>query len=496
MQHRQPSLSIPTFLLALVALLAGCWEGGTSPEALSLGLYECTGPDALRIKLLRAGEERSSSQELSSKVRVALNGISLGRLEQIEPEERLSEEKLLYTGPGPTVLWARGETVLLERFGKTRAHGCRALPDTARQEKPNQQEDLEKTRFRLNAWFRSPTGPGRYGYLLRYPRHLEIDQPRLGLVRFLYAGPKNDPPALTDGFTLHIGIERTSPSASLRERARDQIQNNRRAGGKLVSSFRDTTIRGHESLVWTEKTAMGPVASRLAVGLGPKTYVSVSYSAVGGKRKFYKQQVRRMLSTLRFTIRPAPPSRARVPLAMLSDLGGSSPNEGARDEASQDETSRNGAVKNESAQSGPSRNGPSQNGLSQNGSPQNCTSDGEHLERGCDEVVFAHRQVPLTADPLSAALDTLFSIDRDSVGGHRHFLSRTNETLSLRNVSREGAVVEVRLEGRLSGLRGICDHPRARIQIEETARRVAAVDSVALYLNGTPTDLQPGGRDP
>jgi len=344
----------------LAALLAGCWEGGTSPKALSLGLYECTGPDALRIKPLRAGEERSSSQELSSKVRVALNGISMGRLEQTEPEEGLSEEKLLYTGPGPTVLWARGETVLLERFGKTRAHGCRALPDSARQEKPNQrenpnqQEDLEKTGFRLNAWFRSPTGPGHYGYLLRYPRHLEIDQPRLGLVRFLYAGPKNDPPALTDGFTLHIGIEHTSPSASLRERARDRIQNNRRAGGKLVSSFRDTTIRGHEGLVWTEKTAMGPVASRLAVGLGPKTHVSISYSAVGGKQKFYKQQVGRMLSTLRFTTRPAPPSRARVPLAMLSDLGGSSPDGGSRDEASQDETSRNGAVKNEPAQSGPS----------------------------------------------------------------------------------------------------------------------------------------------
>ena len=176
---------------------------------------------------------------------------------------------------------------------------------------------------------------------------------------------------------------------------------------------------------------------------------------------------------------------------MLSELGGSSPDGGSRDEASQDETSRNGAVKNESAQSGSS-----QNGLSQNGSPQNCTSDGEHLERGCGEVVFAHCQVPLTADPLSAALDTLFSIDRGSVGGHRHFLSRTNETLPLRNVSREGAVVEVRLEGRLFGLRGVCDHPRARIQIEETARRVAAVDSVALYLNGTPTDLQPGGRDP
>lgn len=433
--------------LTLASVLAGCGDGGTSPEPLSPGLYTCTGKDTLRFKSLQAGETRPS------KVQVVLNGIPVGPLKRTEKEYGRE-----YTGRGPTVLWAREETVLLERFGKTRAHGCRALPDSARQE-GTQKSGFRQSGFRLGAWFRSPVGLNRHGYLLRYPRPLQVDQHRLRHTRFIYAGPNNEPPALTDGFSLHIGLERTSPDTTLREHSRAQIQNNRRAGGKRVSAFRDTTIRGHKGLFWREKTAMGPVASRLAVGLGPETLASISYTTVGTSRKAYARHVRRMLATLRFPTRPDPPSHINVPLAMLSDPEGAS---------------REGTVKG--------------------GSSPNSPFSDEDLKRGCDEVVFAYRQIPLTADPLSATLDTLFSIDRDSVGGHRHFLARTNETLSLRGVFREGSTLEVRLEGRLSGLRGMCDHPRARIQIVETARRVGAVDSVALYLNGTPTDLQPGGR--
>lgn len=257
-----------------------------------------------------------------------------------------------YTGQGPTILWARGETVLLERFGKTRAHGCRPLPDSARQVRPT------KGGVRLNAWFRSPVGLNRHGYLLRYPRHLQVDQHRLRHTRFIYAGPNNEPPALTDGFSLRIGLDRTSPDTTLREHARAQIQNNRRAGGKRVSAFRDTTIRGHKGLFWKEKTALGSVASRLAVGHGPETLASISYTTVGTRRKTYARHVRRMLATLRLPIRPDPPSHINVPLAMLSDPDGAS---------------REGTVKSE-----PSLDSP---------------FSGEDLERGCDEVVFAYRPI-------------------------------------------------------------------------------------------------------
>jgi hypothetical protein len=115
-------------------------------------------------------------------------------------------------------------------------------------------------------------------------------------------------------------------------------------------------------------------------------------------------------------------------------------------------------------------------------------------ERGCDDVVFVDVPVARSPSLLTTALDTLFALDRDSVGGARHFLARTNETLRLDRAMVVDDTARVFLEGRLSGLRGVCDHPRARIQIEETVRRISGVEGVALFLNGQRTTLQPDGR--
>ncbi|MFP4229187.1 MAG: hypothetical protein ACLFTE_10215 [Salinivenus sp.] len=117
---------------------------------------------------------------------------------------------------------------------------------------------------------------------------------------------------------------------------------------------------------------------------------------------------------------------------------------------------------------------------------------------GCDDVVFVPHDVPVPGstrtDRLTAALDTLFRIDRDSVGGARHFLPRTNPTLTFDRATIEGDTARVFLNGQLTGLRGVCDNPRARIQIQWTARRVTEVDTVEIFRNGRPTRLQPTGR--
>lgn len=157
----------------------------------------------------------------------------------------------------------------------------------------------KKGGVRLNEWFRLPTGLSRHGYLLRYPRHLQVDQHRLHRTRFIYAGPKNEPPALTDGFSVHIGLERTSPDTTLREHAREQIQDNRCAGGSesLPSETRPSAATrassGGKKPSWVRWRAALPL-------LGPETLASISYSAVGARRKAYEQHVRRMLATLPF----------------------------------------------------------------------------------------------------------------------------------------------------------------------------------------------------
>lgn len=119
-------------------------------------------------------------------------------------------------------------------------------------------------------------------------------------------------------------------------------------------------------------------------------------------------------------------------------------------------------------------------------------SDGE--QRGCDRVVLVDRSVSRTDAPLTAALNELFSLEQRNVKGWQNFIAETNETLSFERATIEDSTAHVYLAGELSGLAGVCDNPRAKIQIEETALNFPTVDSVALYLNGEPTDLQPDGR--
>lgn len=122
-------------------------------------------------------------------------------------------------------------------------------------------------------------------------------------------------------------------------------------------------------------------------------------------------------------------------------------------------------------------------------------------ERGCDDVARVTRRVPSTgpvdttrAAHLETALRALFALEADSLDGAHHFLARTTETLSLDSTSIVDGAAHIYLRGTLTGFRGVCDHPRARIQIEGTARALPFVDRVVLYRNGRRTDLTPGGR--
>lgn len=419
------ALITATLFLVLASLLVFGWQKwntSPSPAGPTDGRYHCAGADILRI-----------TNTSPSELQVAHNGIadSLSR--------RKEATGVTYRDPSrSTILWAKDGTVLLERYGQIRAHGCRAVTDTNRPAASAPSESRRDT-LEPDAWFRSPTGPNGYGYVLKYPRLLQIDQDRPHHTRFLYAGPHNEPPALTDGFAVHLGLVGTSPDTSLRESARAQIRQSRRAGGRRLSPLRDTTVQDHRALAWRQESGLGHPTRHLTIALGPETIGTVSASAVGSQTAAYERAIGQMLSTLRFQQRPTSAGPLKVPLAMLSDPG-------------------------------------------------------DTPERGCDDVVFVSHMLPQTTSPVSAALDTLFAINRDSVGGHRHFLSQTNETLSVSRVSIDGPIARIYLDGRLSGLRGVCDNPRAKIQIEETVRRIAGVDSVALYLNGERTNLQPSGR--
>lgn len=114
-----------------------------------------------------------------------------------------------------------------------------------------------------------------------------------------------------------------------------------------------------------------------------------------------------------------------------------------------------------------------------------------NIERGCDLVVFASQPVTPTTAPLTAAMNALFGIQNAEVDGYYNFIANTRDTLSFDQAVVENGVARIYLEGELSGLAGVCDNPRAQIQIEETALIFDTVSSVEIYLNGELADLTP-----
>ena len=119
--------------------------------------------------------------------------------------------------------------------------------------------------------------------------------------------------------------------------------------------------------------------------------------------------------------------------------------------------------------------------------------ESEGFERGCDRVVMVEQTIPATTIPLNASLDLLFNLESETVSGWNNFIATVNDTLSFDRATLENGTANIYLTGELTGLGGVCDNPRARIQIEETALQFDTVSDVKLYLNGSSTDLQPSG---
>ncbi|HEY4525354.1 MAG TPA: GerMN domain-containing protein [Candidatus Paceibacterota bacterium] len=120
------------------------------------------------------------------------------------------------------------------------------------------------------------------------------------------------------------------------------------------------------------------------------------------------------------------------------------------------------------------------------------TSNGK--PRACDKVILVPRTVATTTAPLTAALQNLFAISTTSVSGYFNYIARTNATLKFDRATVANGTAHIYLTGSLSGLAGVCDDPRASIQIEETALQFGTVQRVQLYLNNATTTLIPSQR--
>jgi hypothetical protein len=123
------------------------------------------------------------------------------------------------------------------------------------------------------------------------------------------------------------------------------------------------------------------------------------------------------------------------------------------------------------------------------------TGSGTGKARGCDTVTMATRSITATTSVLTAAMQTLFSEPAGTQPSQAYnFIARTNKTLKFDHATIVNGTANIYLTGALSGLAGVCDDPRAQIQIEETALQFATVQKVGIYLNNKLTTLTPNEK--
>lgn len=280
----------------------------------------------------------------------------------------------------------------------------------------------------------------QHGLSFFYPPAGEVTI-EAGRVKVTYLGPGNTQGSeITEGFTFFVRTEEKDSDTSLetiaeeeRERLFEENQDND------IPEPRTMSIGEREVYQFEVESELGTPVTYVVVEGSDTTAFIVSYSAVGDAQAEYESFIETMIRSLE------PASHAsvynRVSIALL--------------ERDVDDTP----------------------------------------DRGCDNVVFVERNVTETSAPLSAALSELFSLERENVEGQFNFIARTNDTLFFdrADISEEG-VASIYLTGELSGLIGVCDNPRAAIQIEETALQFSTVDTVQIYLNRVRTDLTADGR--
>ena len=115
---------------------------------------------------------------------------------------------------------------------------------------------------------------------------------------------------------------------------------------------------------------------------------------------------------------------------------------------------------------------------------------------GCgDSVVPVEVAIEPTTAPLRAALEKLLSLGVREYGDAGFYNALHASDLELETITVEDGEATIGLSGTLR-LGGVCDEPRVRAQLRETALQYGTVDRVAIFINGKPLDSLLGGATP
>lgn len=262
-------------------------------------------------------------------------------------------------------------------------------------------------------------------------------------IKFTYLGENNATGEITDGFTVTISNYEKSSDQTLRSFVEDRLAEN--SAAQQTSEIATTSFRNETAFTYTTET-VGTV-NHTAFMPDEDRVVIISSNVSDPNDNNYQQLVDQIIASADFG----------------AVSGGSEKPVGTVSEVTLVMLDRD-------------------------------VPEGEQSDRGCDQLAPITRDIEPTEAPLTAALEELFAINRTDVQGFHNFLAKTNDTLEFDRAEVTDGTANIYLTGELSGLVGVCDNPRAAIQIEETAKQFSTVEEVQLYLNGEATDLTPSGR--
>lgn len=285
----------------------------------------------------------------------------------------------------------------------------------------------------------------QYDFAITHPPEASVQAEGAGSqnhIKFTYLGSDQATGEITDGFTFTVSSYENNDNQTLKDFAEERLENNLQAGEE-VAPVEEATFNGRDAYTFTTET-LGVVEHTVVEN--DDTYVVISSNIADPNDEGYEDIVAQMKSSLQ-----------------LKEVSGN-------DVAQEATTEVKLALLNPDI------------------------PEGEDPDRGCDMVAMVSRDIPETEAPLTAALEELFSLERESIEGFNNFIARTNDTLSFDRAEVQNGTAHIYLQGELSGLAGVCDNPRAKIQIEETALQFATVEDVQIYLDGEPTELQPNER--
>ena len=110
------------------------------------------------------------------------------------------------------------------------------------------------------------------------------------------------------------------------------------------------------------------------------------------------------------------------------------------------------------------------------------------MQIGCgDRLIPVERQIEPTLAVLRAAMESLVNLDERFYGASGLYNALHRSNLSVNNVTLDNGTATVQLSGQVS-LGGVCDTPRFKGQLRQTALQFYTVDDVEIFINGEPLD--------